>query len=64
MTVRAAQSGGYELTLYDAQGRAVRTVRNAAGGATRVPLGGLAKGVYTLRLTSGHASSIRKLLVE
>ena len=54
--MRAAQSGGYELTLYDAQGRAVRTVRNAAGG--------LAKGVYTLRLTSGQASSIRKLLVE
>ena len=64
VTVRAAQSGGYELTLYDAQGRAVRTVRNASGGATRMPLGGLAKGVYTLRLTSGYASSIRKLLVE
>ncbi len=61
--MRAAQIGGYELTLYDAQGRAVRTVRNAAG-ATRMPLGGLAKGVYTLRLTSGQASSIRKLLVE
>jgi hypothetical protein len=57
--------GAAVLTLFDAQGRAVRTQALRPTAATAVvPLTGLAPGLYRLRLQAGGQHASCRLIVE
>ena len=52
------------LTLYDVLGRAVRVVPTAPAGVTRLPLAGLASGVYLLRAQAPGQQLSQRLVIE
>jgi hypothetical protein len=57
-------TGAATLTLTDALGRMVRTQSAITGKDYRYDLGGLAPGVYALRVQAGAAVATQKLVVE
>jgi len=57
--------GEVRLTVYDAQGRWVRTLAegNWAAGTHRINVSGLESGVYFFRLEAGSTSLTRRMVV-
>ncbi|GAA3984946.1 T9SS type A sorting domain-containing protein [Hymenobacter antarcticus] len=56
--------GPATLVLLDAVGRVARTALSPAGVAYPLDLTGLAPGIYALRVQTGEAQAVERLVVE
>lgn len=56
--------GAVDLTLWDINGRCVRTLKAAGGEKIRMERGSLSSGLYVLAAHSDHASMFAKLVIE